>query len=145
MRFKRLIVLVLTVACLLTCFTATASAETKSTSSINYDIAPMYNIATRVSSYLNFIGTKAECVSQGDGLDTVKISVVQILQRYSGWLWVWDDVALWTKMQESGSIYVYNTKSGLPSGTYRLKSEFTLKNSRGETETITIYSEKVKI
>lgn len=33
-----------------------------------------------------------------------------------------------------------NTKSGLDSGTYRLRTDFTVTSTSGSTETITVYS-----
>ena len=147
MRFKKIIASILTVACLFTCFTATASAKNASNNSIGDTASPLYKIATSVSSDLNFLGTKAECVSQGDGFNTVKITIVQTLQKYSGWFWIWDDVegASWTKTANSSSIHFVNTKGSLSSGKYRVKSVFTLTNSSGKTETITIYSDTEKI
>lgn len=143
MRFKRILTSVLTVACLFTCFATTASAKNVSTYAIGDTASPQYDIATSVSSTLNFVGTTAECISQGSGLDTVKITVVQTLQKYSGWFWIWDDVdgATWTKTVNLSSIYFYNTKSGLSSGKYRVKSVFTFTNVNGKTETLTIYSD----
>ena len=141
MRFRQILASVLMVACLFTCFTVTASAKNISAYAIGDTASPQYDIATRVSSNIRITGTTAECVSQADGLDTVKINVVQTLQKYSGWFWIWDDVATWTKTENSNSIYVYNTKSGLSSGKYRVKSVFTLTNSSGKTETLTIYSD----
>jgi len=38
-----------------------------------------------------------------------------------------------------------NHKYNLESGTYRLKTVFTLTATNGETETITVYSEEVTI
>lgn len=38
-----------------------------------------------------------------------------------------------------------NNKNKLDSGTYRLKTVFTLTSTSGETETITVYSEEVTI
>ena len=145
MRFKRILASVLTVACLFTCYTSTASAQAASTYSIGGGISPLYDIATKAYSALNFIGTTAECVSQTSGLDTVKITVEQTLQKYSGWFWIWDDVATWTKTVNISSVSFSNTKSGLSSGKYRVKSVFTLTNSSGKTETLTIYSDTEKI
>ena len=74
----------------------------------------------------------------------MSISVEQTLEKYSGWLWIWNEVdgAKWLSSVNRNSITVYNSKSGLSSGTYRLKSIFTLTSSSGETETITVYSEE---
>lgn len=143
MRFKQILASVLTVACLFTCFATTASAKNVSTFAIGGTASPQYDIANSVSSDLNFVGTTAECISQGSGFNTVKITVVQTLQKYSGWFWIWDDVpgATWTKTVNSSVISFVNTKSGLSSGKYRVKSVFTFTNTSGKTETLTIYSD----
>lgn len=140
MRFKKILASVLTVACLFTCFTATASAKNVSTYAIGDTASPQYEIATKVASYLHFTGTTAECISQASGLDTVKITIVQTLQKYSGWFWIWDNVDTWTKTINSSGTSFTNTKSGLSSGKYRVKSVFTFTNVSGKTETLTIYS-----
>ena len=140
MKFKQILASVLTVTCLFTCFTATASAKNVSTYAIGDTASPQYEIASSVSSTLNFVGTKAECISQASGINTSEITVVQTLQKYSGWFWIWDDVATWTKTAKSTSISLGNTKSGLSSGKYRVKSVFTFTNKSGKTETLTIYS-----
>ena len=140
MRFKKIIASVLTVACLFTCFTATASAKNNSTYSAGDTASPLYKIATSVSSTLGFTGTTAYCVSQADGINTVQITVVQTLQKYSGWFWIWDDVTSWTKTVNLNSLHLSSSKSGLSSGKYRVKSVFTLTDKNGKTETLTIYS-----
>lgn len=100
MRFKQIIVLVLTVACLCsTCFATTVSAETTSTHSLVSGVSPLYDIVENEFSDLSINGTKAECKSQAYGDNTAKITVEQTLQKYSGWLWIWNDVngASWSK------------------------------------------------
>lgn len=145
MRIKQILASVLTVACLFTCFTATASAKSNSTYAVGDTASPLYEIANSTFSALGFVGTTAECMSQASGLDTVKITVVQTLQKYSGWFWIWDDVATWSKTENRSTISFTNKKSGLSSGKYRVKSVFTLTNSSGKTETLTVYSDTEKI
>ena len=72
-----------------------------------------------------------------------QITVEHTLEKHWG-LWIWSEVdgASWTKTVYSDTIRLSNTKSGLDSGTYRLKSVFTLKSSSGEPEIITIYSDE---
>ena len=103
-------------------------------------IMPCYEIATSASSTLSFSGTTATCYSRCSGA-AVSITAVQTLQK-EGLFWIWSDVddAEWTKSVSVATIAMTNTKSGLSTGTYRLKTEFTLTNSSGETETITVYS-----
>lgn len=147
MRFNRIIALALTVACLCECFGITASAETVSTNSFINDVSPLYEIADSSYSKLDIVGTSAECKSQAFGVNAVKITVQQTLQKYSGWFWIWDDVdgASWTRTENRSSVLLTNTKSGLSSGTYRVESVFILTDKNGKTETIMVYSGEKKI
>ncbi len=143
MWFKRIFASVLSAACLCGCFAVPAYAESAAGFSLVSGISPLYDIAENVFSELIIVGTSAECRSQADGIDDVKITVEQTLQKHWG-LWIWNDVegATWTKTVNDNSIFLSNTKSGLDSGTYRVKSVFTLTDKNGKSETITIYSEK---
>jgi len=98
-------------------------------------------------SYLTITSSTAECKSVCDGMAGVtQITVEHTLEKHWG-LWIWNEVdgASWTKTVDTRAISLVNTKSGLDSGTYRLKSVFTLTNSSGKSETITIYSEEETI
>ena len=53
--------------------------------------------------------------------------------------------AEWTKTVNYSTTTLSSTKSGLDSGTYRVKSVFELTDQNGETETITLYSDEVTI
>lgn len=143
-RLKRILASVLAAVCLCTCFSVTAYADTNTTYSHVGSISPLYDIAKSVLSSLNIVGTKAECKSQAEGVNVAKITVEQTLQKYSGWFWIWNDVdgASWTGTENGSSIRLFNTKSGLTSGKYRVKSVFTLTDKNGKTETITIYSDE---
>lgn len=125
---------------------ATTSAETMY---LNADegIAPAYEIASDPKSIIKIIDNCAYCTSETRGADAVSINVEQTLEKYSGWFWIWNSVdgAHWIKSINANTISVVNTKNGLSSGTYRLKSVFTLTNTKGKTETITIYSSEVKV
>lgn len=143
MSLKRIAVLFMTVFCLgsILCVSAYAS-----TSTANSDISLAYEYADNPLSRLTINGQTAYCVSQTDG-DAVSITVTQTLEKYSGWFWIWNEVdgAKWSRTVNDNSIRLSNTKSGLDSGTYRLKSVFTLTNSSGKTETVTVYSEEEKV
>lgn len=147
MRFRQIVASAFTAACLCACFATTASAKTVSTFSLVNSVSPLYDIARSVYSELNIVGTKAECVSKASGDNTAKITVEQTLQKYSGWFWIWDDVdgASWTRTENRSSVRLSNTKSGLTSGTYRVKSVFKLTDKNGKTETLTIYSDEQSI
>ncbi len=146
MWFKRILASVLSAACLCSCFAVPAYAESAAGFSLVSGISPLYDIAKNVSSELNIVGTSAECISQADGDDAVRITVEQTLQKHWG-LWIWNDVdgAEWSKQVDYSSIYLFNSKSGLGSGTYRVKSVFTLTDKNGKSETITIYSDASKV
>lgn len=124
-----------------------ATASVVPTSEIIYSVSPYYETASDAVSTLTVSGTTAYCASSTRGVDTVKITVEQTLEKHSGWFWIWNDVdgASWTKTVNTNTIRLSNTKTGLSSGTYRLKSVFTLTSSSGKTETITVYSDEKKI
>lgn len=48
--------------------------------------------------------------------------------------------ASWTKTVTTQNLSMNNTKSNLSSGTYRLKTVFTVTLSNGTSETVTVYS-----
>lgn len=119
------------------------SAERAATVAVE-DISLYYENALSAKSYLTISLTTAECTSKCTGAsNVVQITVEQTLQKYWG-LWIWNDVddASWSTTESGSYACVVNTKSGLSSGTYRVKSVFTLTTSSGKTETITIYSEE---
>lgn len=144
MKLKRTMAMVLSAFCLFTTVGTVACADAVS----NPDdvISPAYEYADIASSRLSISGQTAYCTSETEG-DAVSITVEQTLEKYSGWFWIWNNVdgANWTKTVNLNSISMSNTKSGLSSGTYRLKSVFTLTSSSGKTETITVYSEEKKV
>jgi hypothetical protein len=107
-------------------------------------VSPAYEYAMSTKSYLTITSSTAECKSVCDGMAGVtQITVEHTLEKHWG-LWIWNEVdgASWTKTVYSDTIRLSNTKSGLDSGTYRLKSVFTLKSSSGDTEKITVYSDE---
>lgn len=108
---------------------------------VDEDISLAYEIADNPVSDLNIVGTTAYCTSKTDSVDAVSIKVTQTLQKHWG-LWIWNDVkgASWSKQVDDSSIFLSNSKSGLDSGTYRVKSVFTLTDKNGKSETITVYS-----
>lgn len=145
MKFKKNLAIVLTALCLFAAVGTVACADAVS----NPDdvISPAYEYADSVSSRLYISEQTATCRSDADGCNVVSITVEQTLEKHSGWFWIWNSVdgANWTKTVNLNSISMSNTKSGLSSGTYRLKSVFTLTSSSGKTETITVYSEEKKV
>lgn len=145
MWFKRTLVSVLSALCLFAGLGITVSAETVPTMATVSGISPLYEIANKAYSVLNIVGTDAVCTSSASGYNTSKITVEQSLEKRSGWFifqsWSTVDGASWTESVNESSIRLSSTRSGLDSGTYRVKSVFTLTDKQGETETITVYSD----
>lgn len=133
---RKIIAMILSVFLVLSLFVVPISAaEFKGETA-----APAYEIARGSSSILTTSGTTATCVSKAEG-QCVKITSEQTLEKYWGlWICTSADGAHWTKTVNSRSISMSNTKSGLANGKYRLKTVFTLTDSSGKTETITVYS-----
>lgn len=145
MVLKKILSIVLTVSCFCTSLPFSAFADTTDTNG-DYGIAPIYEYAFNPGCILDISNNIAYCVSTTEG-DAVEIKIEQQLQKYSGWFWIWNDVpdAKWVKVVYDMSISMANTKSGIDSGTYRLRSVFTLTNSNGKSETFTVYSKEVKV
>ena len=112
----------------------------------NSSISLEYEIANSCTATLEIVSGTAHCTSIAESTDAVSITITQTLQKYWG-LWIWENVdgATWTETTDIRSVCLYNTKSGLKSGTYRVKSTFELINEKGKRETITIYSNEQKI
>lgn len=126
--------------CLAPATQVTAAAEPHSI------VFPLYEIGHDARSELCIDGSTASCKSIVYSNDVVKITAKQYLQK-QGILWIWStyDGAEWTETVDSGIISLSNTKSGLTSGKYRLKTVFTLTDRNGKTETIKVYSEVVTV
>lgn len=146
MKFKRILSVLMATICLCIGFGSTAYAEETDTY-ISDEIVPAYEIAEKLSSFLSISGTKATCESSAKGDDCVSITVTHTLQKYSGWFLIWDDVENSTseKTVNTNTVMLSTTESGLESGTYRLKSTFSLTSSSGSVETKTIYSAEKKV
>ena len=104
-------------------------------------VSPLYDIADKCFSELQINGSDAICSSRANSDNAVKITAVQTLQK-QGIFQVWSkfDNTEWTKTVYSDNITMSNTKSELESGTYRLKTVFTLTDENGKTKKITVYS-----
>lgn len=143
---KKGMAIFLTAVCFCMSFSVSTTAETND-SFITDEVSPAYEIGANPTSNLSVSGKTAYCTSVVGGKKAVSITVEQTLEKYSGWFAIWNDVdgAYWSKTFNQITISFSNTKSGLASGTYRLKSVFSLTNSSGKTETITIYSQEKSV
>lgn len=103
-------------------------------------VQPYFDMTVNASSELFINGTTATCESCVVGYsNVVKITATQYLQK-QGLLWIWStyDGAEWTKTVYTNSLAMSNTKTGLSSGKYRLKTVFTLTDKNGKTETVIV-------
>lgn len=138
MKCKRILAAIMAMGLVATSLTTAVSAA--DLSSVNIDIVePAYVIANNPVSRVTISGTTATCYSSTRGNATT-ISITQTLQVKKTTVWSNVKDATWTKTVNANSITMRNFQYNLTSGTYRLKSEYTLTAKDGTTETITVYS-----
>lgn len=97
--------------------------------------------ATRTST-LTISSATATCYSmyRDASASTSKVVITQSLQK-QGLFWTWSTYAgEWTKTTNGSSASLSNKIYNLESGTYRVKTVFTVTDTSGVTETITVYS-----
>ena len=135
---KKILAIAMVAVMCLSLFAITASAVGISTCDISS--------ASKTSSLI-ISGTTATCKSSYNDWQTAsKVVIVQSLEK-KALLWSWSTVGgEWTKTTTNADTVSFtNTKSGLASGTYRVKSVFTVTLSDGTSETVTRYSSEVEI
>lgn len=121
-----------------------------STISSAYDTALRDNIiledinSSRKYSYLYIVsGNTAECTSIFRDYDNniQSVKAVQTLEKHWAFgIFFAVDNASWEKTVYTDNLSMTNYKYSLDSGTYRLKTVFTVTLIGGQTETITVYS-----
>ena len=112
---------------------------------INEEIVEEYAVFDSISSTLTVSGNTAICTSIADASNVYSITATQRFQKYSGWLWFWEDVSVWTETQYRNYFATTNRKYNLPSGKYRLVTEYTVTTNDGQTETQTANSFEVNV
>lgn len=138
MKCKRILAAIMAMGLVATGLTTAVSATDLSSGNIDI-VEPAYAIANNPVSRVTISGTTATCYSSTRGNATT-ISITQTLQVKKTTVWSNVKDATWTKTVNANSITMRNFKYDLDSGTYRLKSEYTLTAKDGTTETITVYS-----
>ena len=138
MKCKRILASIMAMGLVATGLTTAVSAADLSSGNIDI-VEPAYAIANNPVSRVTISGTTATCYSSTRGNATT-ISITQTLQVKKTTVWSNVKDATWTKTVNANSITMRNFKYDLDSGTYRLKSEYTLTAKDGTTETITVYS-----
>lgn len=109
---------------------------------LNVSAASVYDVGSFTkTSYLSITNGQATCkssYSESNG-NTASVKSRSLLKTF--FLWFWDTVGgEWTTNSKKSSVSFTNYKSGLASGTYRVKSVFTVTTTSGQTETVTVYS-----
>lgn len=102
--------------------------------------------SSKRTSELYISSTTATCTStyKDQTGRTAKVIIEQSLEKHD-FLWSWSTYAgEWSKTTNGGSAALTNKVYKLPSGTYRVKTVFTV-TSDGSTETITVYSTEKSI
>ena len=95
------------------------------------------------TSILSISNKTATCKStyRSSGNNIESITIVQTLEKNS-WFIFWGTIGdeCTKTVYNTGDVSFINYKYNLDSGTYRVKSVFTVKLKDGRTETITVYS-----
>ena len=92
-----------------------------------------------------FPSNTAYCKSKARGKTTAtKIEAVQYLEKKSGSKWYVVTDGTWTDSVNDSLLIVSNNKSGLTSGTYRVRTVFTV-YSGSDSEKVTAISKEVTI
>lgn len=102
-----------------------------------------YQYTSSASSTLTISGSTAYCESKLTGLSSVtSISGTQYLEKKV--LWWRDTVAEWNASTNGTRLSMSNSKSNISSGTYRLRTEFTVYSGSNSEPVEKISSEITK-
>lgn len=108
------------------------------------DVTLFADYGSSAKSNLSISGTTATCKSTFSVGSTVKsITITQTLEKST--LWWWDEINTWEQSFNQSYVNCTNSQTSLSSGTYRVKSVFTVTATNGDTEAITVYSAEKKI
>ncbi len=110
-----------------------------------YAVEARYAYTNSATSSLSISGSKATCRSVAQGNSTVtKISGTQYLEIKNSDKWETVKDCTWNGSTESNYLLLSNSKSNLDSGTYRLRTVFTV-YSGTNSETVEKTSSEVTI
>lgn len=99
-------------------------AET-TTYELTEDVQPRHLYTLSAENSLTINGTSANCFSTATGYSNVtKIETVQYLEKKT--LWWWDEVDHWKRTDYTNYAQMTTGRTGLGSGTYRLRTVFTV-------------------
>ncbi|MCD7731719.1 MAG: hypothetical protein LUI05_09545 [Oscillospiraceae bacterium] len=110
-----------------------------------YAAQARYSYTSAVSSTLSISSGTANCQSVLSGTSAVThIFATQYLEKKSGTTWTTVSGGTWNDSTSNISLVMTNSKSGLSSGTYRLRSVFVV-YSQANCETVEKTSSEVTI
>lgn len=140
MKLTKYFLTMLIVTICISCFSVSSYANGLETY-VDDEVISEYQIAADPDSTLSISGNSATYISSTFTTGGISITVEHTLEKHWG-LWIWNDVVGSTDSRtvNRNNICLSTTKSGLDSGTYRVRATFTMTNSSGQTEVITIYS-----
>lgn len=104
--------------------------------------------SARKSSLLNISNGTATCKSTFSDINSNIYSVKAVQTFEKHWalgMFFEVDGTNWERTVYSDTLSMTNYKNNLDSGTYRLKTVFTVTRNNGQTESITVYSVEVTI
>lgn len=108
-------------------------------------VEPRYAYTTSASSYLTISYNKASCISSVSANNSVtKISATQYLEKKNGRTWSTVSGCVWSDSSNRNSLTMSNSKSSLSSGTYRVRTVFTV-YSGSNYESVEAISKEVTI
>lgn len=103
--------------------------------------------SARKLSKLSISGKTATCRStySDRNVNISYVKIEQTLEKGTFGLFFGVSGATWSKTFYSEDAVFTNNKANLESGTYRLKTVFTVKTKDGKSETITVYSTEITV
>ena len=120
----------------------TAFAESEEEPATFETVPEEYQYAVSLSSAMVIDSGTANCYSVATGIGSVyMINATQYLEKRRA-LFFWDPVDSWFQTTNGHDFFMYTPKSGLSSGTYRLRTVFTL-FVQGGWEEIEVISDSV--
>lgn len=114
--------------------------------SVSAETVATYDIAGVKRSLISYTGGRAHCVSSITDTDNVikHVKIDQSLEKFAFlWFWTVEDGPR-SYNSGSGNATFQNYKS-VSTGTYRVKSVFTVTLKDGRSETVTVYSSELKV
>jgi len=122
---KQIISIILAISISLVLTIPIYATDHKSISSEKETIQSRYAYTTTVSSSLTISSGVASCKSTAVGnSNVIKIKATQCLEKKNGNNWSSVSGGIWTDSSDGNFFTTTNTKSALPSGTYRVRTIF---------------------